>query len=122
MCSCGGNSIIDHINEVGGNQVKIRPTEHSSLGIRIILLKKQLSHEKSVCTLLKRHNHGDIVCMCVCVSFTPHSVDFLLGFPPAHVSACSGVIGSVCVGDGVWLVILARPKCCHVRGLTCRIF
>ncbi len=49
--------------------------------------------------------------MHVCVSFTSHSVVFLLVFPPAHVSACSGVIKAVCVpggeDDGVWLVILA---------------
>ncbi len=67
----------------------------------------------------------EISCACVCVSFTPHSVVFLLVFHPARVSACSGVIKAVCVpggkDDGVWLVILARPKCCHVRGLTCRI-
>ncbi len=53
----------------------------------------------------------------VCVSFTQHSVAFLLVFYPARVSACSGVIGLVCVpsckDEGVWLVltiILARPK------------
>ncbi len=50
--------------------------------------------------------------MHVCVSFTPHSVVFLLVFPPAHVSACSGVIKAVCVpsckDDGVWLVRMAR--------------
>ncbi len=67
----------------------------------------------------------EISCACVCVSFTSHSVPFLLVFHPAHVSACSGVIGSVCVpsckDDGVWLVKMARPKFCHVRGLTCRI-
>ncbi len=61
----------------------------------------------------------------VCVSFTSHSVVFSLVFPPAHVSACSRVIGSVCVpsckDDGVWLVSMTRPKCCHVRGLTCQI-
>ncbi len=49
--------------------------------------------------------------MHVRVSFTSHFVAFLLVFHPAHVSACSGVIGSVCVpsckDDGVWLVILA---------------
>ncbi len=55
--------------------------------------------------------------MHVCVSCTPRSVAVLLVFYPAHVSACSGVIGSVCVprckDEGVWLVILARPTCCH---------
>ncbi len=45
VCSCGANQLIDHLNEVGGNQVKIRQTVHSSMGIRIILLKKQLNHE-----------------------------------------------------------------------------
>ncbi len=53
--------------------------------------------------------------MPVCVSFTSHSVVFLLVFPPAHVSTCSGVIKAVCApsckDEGVWLVILARPKC-----------
>ncbi len=39
VCSCGGNQLIDHINEVGGNQVKIRQAVHSSMGIRITLLK-----------------------------------------------------------------------------------
>ncbi len=47
------------------------------------------------------------------VSFTSHSVAFLLVFHPAHVSACSRVIGSVCVpsrkDNGVWLVRMARP-------------
>ncbi len=46
-------------------------------------------------------------------SFKSHSVAFLLVFTPAHVSACSGVIGSVCVPSckdyGVWLVRMARP-------------
>ncbi len=55
--------------------------------------------------------------MHVCVSYTPHSVAVLLVFYPARVSACSGVIKAVCVpsckDDGVWLVILARPTCCH---------
>ncbi len=27
-CSCGGNHLIDHINEVGGNQVKISQAVH----------------------------------------------------------------------------------------------
>ncbi len=40
VCSCGGNQLINLINEVGGNHVKIRQTVHSSMGIRIILLKK----------------------------------------------------------------------------------
>ncbi len=35
VCSCGGNQLIDLINEVGGNQAKIRQTVHSSMGIRI---------------------------------------------------------------------------------------
>ncbi len=52
--------------------------------------------------------------MHVCVSFTPHSVAILLVFYPARVSACSEVTGSVCArictDEGVWLVILARPK------------
>ncbi len=51
--------------------------------------------------------------MHVCVSCTPRSVAVLLVFYPEHVSACSG---SVCVPrfkDDVWLVILARPTCCH---------
>ncbi len=52
--------------------------------------------------------------MHVCVSITPHSAVFLLVFYPARVSACSGVIGSVCVpsckDEGIWLEILARPK------------
>ncbi len=58
-------------------------------------------------------------CACVCSLYTTFRY-FLLVFPPAHVSACSGVIGWVCVpscwGDGVWLVILKRPKWCHIRG------
>ncbi len=53
----------------------------------------------------------EISCACVCF-FSPHSVAFLLVFYPARVSACSGVMGSVCVpsckGEGVWLVILAK--------------
>ncbi len=56
----------------------------------------------------------EISCAYVCVSFTPHSLAFLLVFHPERVSACSEVIGSVCVpsckDEGVWLVILARPK------------
>ncbi len=40
VCSCGGNQLIDLINEVGGNQVKIRQAVDSSVGIRIISLKK----------------------------------------------------------------------------------
>ncbi len=40
-----GNSLIDHINEVGGNEVKIRQQVNSSVGIRIILFKKHLSLE-----------------------------------------------------------------------------
>ncbi len=34
VCSCGGDTLIDYLNEVGGNQVKIRQTVHSSVGIR----------------------------------------------------------------------------------------
>ncbi len=40
VCSCGGNQLIDHINEVGGNEVKIRQAVDSSAGIRIILFKE----------------------------------------------------------------------------------
>ncbi len=36
----GGNSLIDFLNEVGGNQVKFRQAVHSSVGIRMILFKK----------------------------------------------------------------------------------
>ncbi len=39
VCSCGGNQLIDLINEVGGNQVKIRQAVDSCVGIRIILSK-----------------------------------------------------------------------------------
>ncbi len=39
VCSCGGNQLIDLINEEGGNQVKIRQAVDSCVGIRIILLK-----------------------------------------------------------------------------------
>ncbi len=63
--------------------------------------------------------------MNVCVSFTPQSVAFLLVFHPARVSACSGVIGSVCVprckDEGVWLVILARPKWLDVNAQRLQI-
>ncbi len=45
VCSCGGNQLIDHINEVGGNQVKIRQAADLCVGMRIILLKKQFSHD-----------------------------------------------------------------------------
>ncbi len=40
VCSCGGNQLIDHHNKVGGNEVKTRQTVDSSVGIRIILFKK----------------------------------------------------------------------------------
>ncbi len=43
VCSCGGNQLIDHINEVGGNQVKIRQTFER--GNKVNFIKKQLSHE-----------------------------------------------------------------------------
>ncbi len=63
--------------------------------------------------------------MHVCVSFTPHSAAFLLVFYPARVSACSGVIGSVCVprckDEGVWLVNLARPKWLDVNAQRLQI-
>ncbi len=39
VCSCGGNSLIDFLNEVGGNEVKIRQAVDSSVGIRKTLLK-----------------------------------------------------------------------------------
>ncbi len=39
-CSCGGNQLIDLINEMGGNQVKIRQAADLCVGIRIILFKK----------------------------------------------------------------------------------
>ncbi len=38
--SCGGNSLIDYLNVVGGNQVKIRQAADLCVGIRIILFKK----------------------------------------------------------------------------------
>ncbi len=44
--------------------------------------------------------------MDVCVSFTPHSVAFLLVFYPARGSVCA----RICKDKGDWLVILARPK------------
>ncbi len=37
VCTCGGYQLIDLINEVGGNQVKIRQAVDSCVGIRIIL-------------------------------------------------------------------------------------
>ncbi len=43
VCSCGDNHLIDHINAVGGNEVKIRQAVDSSVGIRIILFKKKLA-------------------------------------------------------------------------------
>ncbi len=110
VCSCGGNQLIDHLNKVGGNKVKIRQAVDSCVAIRIILFKK---------------NFMEISCACVCFFYTIFRCFFLLVFYHARVSACSGVIGSVCVpsckDDGVWLVRMARPKFCHVRGLTCRI-
>ncbi len=45
VCSSGGNQLIDLINEVGGNQVKIRQAIDSCVGIRLILIKEQQSHE-----------------------------------------------------------------------------
>ncbi len=42
VCICGGNQLIDHINEVGGNEVKIRQAADSYVGIGIILFKKTL--------------------------------------------------------------------------------
>ncbi len=44
VCSCGDNQLIDHINEVCGNEVKIMQAVDSSVGMWIILLKKQLRH------------------------------------------------------------------------------
>ncbi len=40
VCSSGGNQLIDHLNKMGGNQVKIRQAVDSCVAIRIILLKK----------------------------------------------------------------------------------
>ncbi len=40
MSSCGDNQLIDHLNKVDGNQVKIRQAVDSCVGIRILLLKK----------------------------------------------------------------------------------
>ncbi len=40
MCRCRGNQLIDHLNKVGGNEVKIRQAADLCMGIRIILLKK----------------------------------------------------------------------------------
>ncbi len=75
VCSCGGNQLIDHLNKVGGNQVKIRQAVDSCVAISIILFnKKQQSHEKCIYALLKRQNHGDIVCMCV---FLLHHIPLL---------------------------------------------
>ncbi len=42
----------------------------------------------------------------VCVSFTPHSVAFLLVFYSARGLVCARTSKD----KGVWLVILARPK------------
>ncbi len=50
---------------------------------------------------------------------------FFFVFHTAHVSACSGVIGSVCVpsckDEGAWLVNLARPKWLDVNAQRLQI-
>ncbi len=55
----------------------------------------------------------EISCACVCFYYTTFRC-FLSVYYPARVSACSGVTRSVCArickDEGVWLVILARPK------------
>ncbi len=109
VCSSGSKQLIDLINEVGGNQVKIRQAVVSCVGIRISLFKKNSKAMSNAFMLYLRGKIMEISCACVCVSFTPHSVVFLLVFYPARVSACSGVIGLVCVpsckDEGVWLVL-----------------
>ncbi len=61
----------------------------------------------------------EISCACVCVSFTPHSVAFLLVFHRARVSACSGV--PRCKDEGAWLINLARPKWLDVNAQRLQI-
>ncbi len=47
MCSCRGNQLIDHLNRVGGNQVKIRQAADLCVGMRILLLKNSLVMSKA---------------------------------------------------------------------------
>ncbi len=94
---------------MGGNQVKIRQAVDSCVGMRIIIIKKQLSDELNVCVLFKRLNTGEIVRMCVSVldtTFRGFFVD-ILSF------TCISVPRVICLvnvpgskDEGVWLVIL----------------
>ncbi len=66
MCSCGGNQLIDHINEVGGNQVKIRQKSALEHGNVDNFIKKNSLLMSNAFVFYLRGKTLEISCACVC--------------------------------------------------------
>ncbi len=66
MCSCRGNQLIHHFNEVGGNEVKISQAVDSSVGIGIILSNKNSLVMSKAFAFYLKSKIMEKSCACVC--------------------------------------------------------